>query len=85
METRLAGKSHLAIRWTKPFHPGLLVSVSILLLAGCEKKEAAPPPAPPIVKVVDVIQQDVPIYVEWVAQLNGDTNAEITPKVQGYC
>jgi membrane fusion protein (multidrug efflux system) len=36
------------------------------------------------VKVVDVVTQDVPIYSEWVAQLNGDTNAEIVPKVQGY-
>ncbi len=26
----------------------------------------------------------MPIYTEWVAQLNGPVNAEITPKVQGY-
>ena len=84
METGLAGTSHLAVWWTKPFHQGLVVCVSLLLLGGCEKKEVAAPPQPPAVKVVDVIQQDVPIYVEWVAQLNGDTNAEITPKVQGY-
>jgi membrane fusion protein (multidrug efflux system) len=31
-----------------------------------------------------VIEQDVPIYNEWVAQLNGDVNAQIVPKVQGY-
>jgi len=36
------------------------------------------------VKVVEVVQQDVPTYSEWIAQLNGDTNAEIVPKVQGY-
>ncbi len=30
------------------------------------------------------MQQDVPIFSEWVAQLNGPVNAEITPKVQGY-
>ncbi len=35
-------------------------------------------------QVVDVIQQDVPLYEEWVAQLNGTKNADITPKVQGY-
>jgi membrane fusion protein (multidrug efflux system) len=34
--------------------------------------------------VATVVQQDVPIYNEWVAQLNGPVNAEITPKVQGY-
>src|SRR5512141_2924896 len=63
---------------------GFLVLLLTICLLGCEKKEAAPPPVPPTVQVVDVIQQDVPIYSEWVAQLNGDVNAQITPKVQGY-
>ncbi len=31
-----------------------------------------------------VVQRDVPIYQEWVAQLNGPNNAQITPRVQGY-
>ena len=31
-----------------------------------------------------MVQQNVPTYIEWVAQLNGPINAEITPKVQGY-
>jgi membrane fusion protein (multidrug efflux system) len=31
-----------------------------------------------------VVQRDVPIYQEWVAQLNGPTNAQISPRVQGY-
>jgi len=53
-------------------------------LSGCAKKEAPAPPAPPEVTVASVVQQDVPIYNEWVAQLNGPVNAEITPKVQGY-
>jgi membrane fusion protein (multidrug efflux system) len=70
--------------WIRPFHQALFVIVPLLFLGGCEKKEAAAPPPPPPVKVAEVIQQDVPIYNEWVAQLNGDTNAEITPKVQGY-
>src|SRR5271163_4972967 len=53
-------------------------------LVGCSKKEKPAPPAPPEVTVATVVQQDVPIYNEWVAQLNGPVNAEITPKVQGY-
>jgi membrane fusion protein (multidrug efflux system) len=60
------------------------LGITLLLQVGCEKKEAGPPPAPPTVKVAEVVQQDVPVYSEWVAQLNGDTNAEIVPKVQGY-
>jgi RND family efflux transporter MFP subunit len=53
-------------------------------LTGCEKKEAPARPAPPDVRVAEVIQQNVPIFNEWVAQLNGPVNADITPKVQGY-
>lgn len=75
-----------------PTLPGSLVSRNLLfailagamLLTGCEKKEEAVKPGPPEVGVVEPLQQDVPIYDEWVAQLNGPVNAEITPKVQGY-
>src|SRR5271165_3877346 len=55
-----------------------------LAITACFKKEEAPKPGPPEVTVTDVKQQDVPNYIEWVAQLNGPINAEITPKVQGY-
>src|SRR5258705_1033743 len=51
---------------------------------GGDESDAAPPPMPPEVEVSDVVQGDVPIYQEWVAQLNGQVNADITPKVQGY-
>jgi len=63
----------------------IVVGMCLLLAgAGCEEKEAAPPPSPPEVEVTGVVQRDVPIYQEWVAQLNGQVNADITPKVQGY-
>jgi membrane fusion protein, multidrug efflux system len=58
--------------------------VAALLPTGCEKPPAPVAPGPPDVQVTDVIQQDVPIYREWVAQLNGPVNAAITPRVQGY-
>jgi membrane fusion protein (multidrug efflux system) len=53
-------------------------------MLGCEKKEEAPKPGPPEVTVTEPLQQNVPVYDEYVAQLNGPVNAEITPKVQGY-
>jgi len=55
-----------------------------LLLVGCEKKEESAKPGPPEVGVMEPLQQDVPIVDEYVAQLNGPVNADITPKVQGY-
>jgi RND family efflux transporter MFP subunit len=62
-----------------------IVGLAFLLsIAGCEKKEEAPRPMPPEVTVTDVVQQNVPVHQEWVAQLNGPVNADITPKVQGY-
>ena len=61
-----------------------LFAVALLLLTACEKKEEKPKAGPPEVLVAEVIQQNVPTVVEWVAQLNGPVNAEITPKVQGY-
>jgi membrane fusion protein (multidrug efflux system) len=61
-----------------------LVTLSLLLLTACEKKEEKPKAQPPEVLVAEVMQQNVPIMVEWVAQLNGPVNADITPKVQGY-
>ena len=62
----------------------LLCLLTLSLLAACEKKEEAPKPGPPEVAVTDVVQQNVPIYQEWVATLNGSNNSDITPKVQGY-
>jgi RND family efflux transporter MFP subunit len=64
-----------------------LVAVGIFLfvaLDGCAKEPERAHPGPPDVQVASVIQQNVPVYGEWVAQLNGPVNAEITPKVQGY-
>ena len=56
----------------------------LLLAAACDEKKEAPKPMPPEVLVADVVQQDVPIYEQWVSTLNGPVNADITPKVQGY-
>jgi membrane fusion protein (multidrug efflux system) len=53
-------------------------------LTGCESKQEISTPGPPEVEVTEVVRRDVPIYAEWVAQLNGPNNAQITPRVQGY-
>jgi membrane fusion protein (multidrug efflux system) len=53
-------------------------------LTGCSRHHAPAAPEPPAVLVTSVVQRDVPIYREWVAQLNGSVNAQISPKVSGY-
>jgi membrane fusion protein (multidrug efflux system) len=84
MENRLALQYNLIHRRVARLTRVFLLVLLTLTLTNCGKKESEAPPTPPEVEVVDVLQQDVPIYSEWVAQLNGDTNAQITPKVQGY-
>jgi membrane fusion protein (multidrug efflux system) len=61
----------------------LALSLSIALVA-CQSEKAAPQPPSPVVEVVGVVQQDVPIYEEWVATLDGYENAQIQPQVTGY-
>jgi len=54
------------------------------LFLGCQGEKAAAPPPLSDVEVVKVVQQDVPIYGEWVATLDGYVNAQIQPQVTGY-
>jgi membrane fusion protein (multidrug efflux system) len=53
-------------------------------LLGCNSSKAASATPPPVVEVVQVLQQDVAIPSEWVATLDGNVNAEIQPRVAGY-
>lgn len=63
----------------------LLVSSALLALTtACGKKSQAASPPPPNVGVVTVTQENVPIYGNWVATLEGFTNANIQPQVSGY-
>ncbi|BDU72663.1 efflux RND transporter periplasmic adaptor subunit [Mesoterricola silvestris] len=60
----------------------LLPPMLALLLAGCSHSPR--PAAPAQVGVVPVVQQDVPLVREWIANLDGFVNAEIRPQVEGY-
>jgi membrane fusion protein (multidrug efflux system) len=66
----------------------LLLLVGLALIAGCSKpvQGGGGPPQfpPPDVSTAPVQQKDVPIYGEWVANLDGYTNAQIQPQVTGY-
>src|SRR6266404_2377031 len=62
----------------------ILLAVFILAMIGCGRTQAAAPPPAPEVRVAPVIQQDVPVYSEWVATLDGYVNAQVRPQVSGY-
>jgi membrane fusion protein (multidrug efflux system) len=65
----------------------MIASLLVLSLgaAACSKSEAAKPaPPPPGVVVTSVVQQDQAIHREWIGTTQGDVNAEIRPKVDGY-
>ena len=56
----------------------------LLIVEGCSDGKAAPVAPPTTVQVANVVQQDTPIYSEWVAVLDGYVNAQIQPHVSGY-
>jgi membrane fusion protein, multidrug efflux system len=63
----------------------VVLSLSVAVVAcgrkaGTDKSSAAPPQ----VVVTTVMQRDQPIYREWIGTTQGDVNADIRPKVEGY-
>lgn len=57
----------------------------MVLASGCKRKAGATGAPPALeVGVVSVEQRDVPIYGEWVGNLDGYVNAQIQPQVSGY-
>ncbi|MCU0812597.1 MAG: efflux RND transporter periplasmic adaptor subunit, partial [Thiobacillaceae bacterium] len=60
-----------------------LAGIALLTTTACDKGKA-PPPASPVVQVVEAVQRDVPIYMEWVGTMDGNINAVIRPQVTGY-
>ena len=64
--------------------PFILLAGFMLAIIGCGRTQAAAPSPAPEVRVAPVIEQDVPVYSEWVATLDGYVNAEIRPQVSGY-
>jgi len=59
------------------------VSIAAALTVGCEQPEAPPPP-PPEVYVTDVVQKDVPVYLELVGQTMGFQDVDIRARVEGF-
>jgi RND family efflux transporter MFP subunit len=67
---------------------GVLCLILIGVIVGARQPSkhasAAPPSAPPVVEVVQVAQENVPIYGEWIGTLDGLVNADVRAQVTGY-
>ncbi|TAH38187.1 MAG: efflux RND transporter periplasmic adaptor subunit [Planctomycetota bacterium] len=53
-------------------------------LAGCDREAPEVVPPPPDVKVAAVLQRDVPVYVEAIGEVRGNTEIEIRARVEGF-
>src|SRR5262245_21102915 len=60
------------------------VILVVLLGAGRSNKPAQATPRPLDVEVVQVAQQDVPVFSEWIGTTDGMVNADIKAQVTGY-
>ena len=64
----------------------ILIGAIVAARRPSKQASAAPASAPPapVVEVVQVAQEDVPIYGEWIGTLDGLVNADVRAQVTGY-
>jgi membrane fusion protein (multidrug efflux system) len=60
------------------------LAVAMALSVACKEEAPPPPPPPPEVYVAEVVQQDVPEYLELVGQAEGNQDVEIRARVEGF-
>jgi len=75
--------THLFRTWRTCEGKAIAIAMAAILLSGCGKEQAGPPAAPEV-EIAPVLQQDVPLYTECIATLDGYVNAQIQPQVTGY-
>jgi len=61
----------------------LAIAAAAIASSACNKPGPTAPPAAEVF-VIKVVEQDVPIYSEWVGTTDGFVNAQVRPRVQGY-
>jgi membrane fusion protein (multidrug efflux system) len=78
-------RDRLLFEETDPMKRALVVALSgLAAIHGAAGKKEAPAGAPPEVYVADVVQRDVPVYMEVVGQTRGSQDVEIRARVEGY-
>jgi RND family efflux transporter MFP subunit len=73
-------RTHLVFKLGTP----VLLLAWLLPVSGCKKAGEQPAAMPPQVQVVAVEQRGVPVYLEFVGNLQGEVNATISAQVGGY-
>jgi membrane fusion protein (multidrug efflux system) len=66
------------------FYIRLSVFFIIVLLASCKSKDAVKEQLVPEVSIVEAGQKTIPLYVEYVGQVYGQSDVEIKPRVEGW-
>src|SRR6188768_2110447 len=66
-------------RWT-----AVAVAMAAALHMACKEPAPAAPPPAPEVYVTEVVQQNVPVYLEVVGQTQGFQDVEIRARVEGF-
>jgi len=84
MEMNTTMSTNLSLRYGRLDLPAALLLLLTATACGRGNVHAAATTPVPEVRVAPVIQQDVPVYSEWVATLDGYVNAQIRPQVSGY-
>ncbi|MGH9220293.1 MAG: efflux RND transporter periplasmic adaptor subunit [Vicinamibacterales bacterium] len=65
-------------------HARLAIAAAIVLLGAACDEPAAVEPSPPEVYVTEVVQRDVPVYLELVGQTEGFQDTELRARVEGF-
>lgn len=88
LEIGAQGSNHLLSSRCPTLHlqkHAILLAIFLSSTMGCGKKETVSASATaPEVEVAPVLQEDVPLYTECIASLDGYVNAQIQPQVTGY-
>jgi membrane fusion protein, multidrug efflux system len=82
---RIRHAKRVLLASTPMYRVTLLRSLLVLVpaLGACADEPVAPPP-PPAVKAAVVLQRDVPVHVEAIGELRGNTEIEIRARVEGF-
>ena len=65
-------------------HRGVAATLCLLAVLGCKKVETQALALLPTVKVAQVTARDVPIYAEAIGQTRGNSEIEISARVEGF-